>query len=345
MRNLVLIVVSVLLMGVSCTKSRSEQMNSSNAASDSVKWSIVIHGGAGVIDKSIPDSVKQVYLGALNRALQIGTTMLKNGDHGLDVVEKVINSLENDPHFNAGKGAVYTHAGTHEMDAAIMDGSNLQAGAVAGVKHVKNPISAARLVMEKTPHVLLSGDGADQFAREQGLQMEPQSYFDTEHRRKQWEQVRDKESFNQDLKKDPATYFDEHKFGTVGCVVFDTYGNLTAGTSTGGLTDKKHGRIGDSPIIGAGTYANNKTCAISSTGIGELFMRHVVSYDISAMMEYKGMTLQEAASKEIHKKLQPGDGGVIGVSHDGSVVMEFNTQGMFRATANSNGRKEVKIWE
>jgi beta-aspartyl-peptidase (threonine type) len=199
--------------------------------------------------------------------------------------------------------------------------------------------------MEKTPHVLLSGDGADQFAREQGLPMEPQSYFDTERRKKQWQQLKDKESYNQDMNEDPATYFDEHKFGTVGCAVLDTYGNLTAGTSTGGLTDKKHGRIGDSPIIGAGTYANNKTCAISATGIGELFMRHVVAYDISAMMEYKGMTLQQAASEEIHHKLQPGDGGVIGVSHDGSVVMEFNTQGMFRATANSKGHKEVKIWE
>lgn len=320
-------------------------MENDKTSSQSVKWVLVIHGGAGVIDKSIPDSVKQEYLDALNRALDIGTGMLKNGAHGIDVVEKVIDSLEDDPHFNAGKGSVYTHAGTHEMDAAIMDGSNLQAGAVAGVKQVRNPISAARLVMEKTQHVLLSGDGADQFAREQGLQMEPQSYFDTERRRKQWEQANGKESYNRDSKKDPVTYFDEHKFGTVGCVVLDTYGNLAAGTSTGGLTDKKHGRIGDSPIIGAGTYANNKTSAISATGIGEIFMRKVVSYDISAMMEYKGMTLQQAAREEIHHKLQPGDGGVIGVSHDGSVVMEFNTQGMFRATANSNGRSEVKIWE
>lgn len=320
-------------------------MNSEKASTDSVRWAIVIHGGAGTISKSIPDSVRQVYVNALKKALQIGTRMLKNGDHGLDVVEKVINSLENDPHFNAGKGAVFTHTGTHEMDAAIMDGSNLQAGAVAGVKHVKNPISAARLVMTKTRHVMLSGDGADQFAREQGLPMEPQSYFDTERRRKQWEQVKDKHSYNEDLKKDPSTYFDEHKFGTVGCVVLDTHGNLTAGTSTGGLTDKKHGRIGDSPIIGAGTYANNKTCAISATGIGELFMRNVISYDISALMQYKGMTLEEAANEEIHHKLQPGDGGVIGVSRDGSVVMEFNTQGMFRATANSNGRSEVKIWK
>ena len=337
--------VFLVVLSASCTKSHSEQMNNGKSSSDSVKWAIVIHGGAGVIDKSIPDSVRQVYVDALTRALGIGIRMLKNDAHGLDVVEKVINSLEDDPHFNAGRGSVYTHAGTHEMDAAIMDGSNLQAGAVAGVKHVKNPISAARLVMEKTPHVLLSGDGADQFAREQGLPMEPQSYFDTERRKKQWQQLKDKESYNQDMNEDPATYFDEHKFGTVGCAVLDTYGNLTAGTSTGGLTDKKHGRIGDSPIIGAGTYANNKTCAISATGIGELFMRHVVAYDISAMMEYKGMTLQQAASEEIHHKLQPGDGGVIGVSHDGSVVMEFNTQGMFRATANSKGHKEVKIWE
>ena len=320
-------------------------MNNDKASPDSVKWAIVIHGGAGVIDKSIPDSVRQLYTDALKLALNIGTSMLKNGAHGVDVVEKVINSLEDDPHFNAGKGSVYTHGGTHEMDAAIMDGSTLQSGAVAGVKYVKNPISAARLVMIKTGHVLLSGDGADQFAREQGLRMEPQSYFDTERRKKQWQQVKDKKSQSRDIKKDPATYFDEQKFGTVGCVVLDMYGNLSAGTSTGGLTDKKHGRIGDSPIIGAGTYANNKTCAISATGIGELFMRQVVSYDISALIEYKGMTLQQAAREEIHHKLQPGDGGVIGVSQDGSIVMEFNTQGMFRAAANSRGHKEVKIWE
>lgn len=339
------VLVFVLVLSVSYTKSRSELMNKKSASPDSVKWAIVIHGGAGVIDKSIPDSVKQVYIHALNRALSIGTQMLKNGASGIDVVENVINSLEDDPHFNAGRGSVYTHAGTHEMDAAIMDGRNLQAGAVAGVKHVKNPISAARLVLEKTPHILLSGDGADQFAREQGLQMESQSYFDTERRKKQWEQVIEKESYNQNMEKDAATYFDEHKFGTVGCVVLDTHGNLAAGTSTGGLTDKKHGRIGDSPIIGAGTYANNKTCAISATGIGEVFMRHVVSYDIAVLMEYKGMTLKQAASEEIHHKLQPGDGGVIGVSHDGSVVMEFNTQGMFRASANSKGHSEVRIWE
>ncbi|HKI44900.1 MAG TPA: isoaspartyl peptidase/L-asparaginase, partial [Balneolales bacterium] len=224
--------VFLVVLSASCTKSHSEQMNNGKSSSDSVKWAIVIHGGAGVIDKSIPDSVRQVYVDALTRALGIGIRMLKNGAHGLDVVEKVINSLEDDPHFNAGRGSVYTHAGTHEMDAAIMDGSNLQAGAVAGVKHVKNPISAARLVMEKTPHVLLSGDGADQFAREQGLPMEPQSYFDTERRKKQWQQLKDKESYNQDMNEDPATYFDEHKFGTVGCAVLDTYGNLTAGTST-----------------------------------------------------------------------------------------------------------------
>lgn len=307
------------------------------------KWAIVIHGGAGVISKDIPDSVKERYTNSLRKALTIGKNALAKGAKGMDVVEKVINYLEDDSLFNAGRGAVYTSTGTHEMDACIMDGKTLNAGAVAGVSTVKNPISLARLVMEKTPHVLLAYDGAEAFAKEMGVTMEPQSYFDTQRRLEQLERARGKASV---LLKHagPAVTFDEHKMGTVGCVVLDRYGNLAAGTSTGGLTNKMPGRIGDSPIVGAGTYANNATCALSGTGIGEKFIRYNVTYDISALMQYKGMSLQQAADEVINHKLQPGDGGVIGVSHDGSITMTFNTQGMFRGAATSNGLFEVKIW-
>jgi len=307
------------------------------------KWSIVIHGGAGVISKDIPDSIKNRYTQSLTKALTIGKEALARGDKGMDVVEKVINFLEDDSLFNAGKGAVYTRAGTHEMDACIMDGKTLHAGAVAGVSTVKNPISLARLVMEKTPHVLLAYDGAEAFAKKMGVAQEPQSYFDTKHRLAQLKRAQEKSTLQLDH-ADPGVTFDEHKMGTVGCVVLDRYGNLAAGTSTGGLTNKMPGRIGDSPIVGAGTYANNATCALSGTGIGEKFIRHNVTYDISALMQYKGMTLQQAADEVINHKLHPGDGGVIGVSHDGSVTMTFNTQGMFRGVATSKGRFEVKIW-
>lgn len=335
------VIISAVLLFTACsskTKMKEQAMSQKTVG----KWTIVIHGGAGVISKDIPDSVKQQYIKSLQTALNIGKNVLENGGKGMDAVEKVINYLENDPHFNAGRGAVYTSAGTHEMDACIMDGSNLKAGAVAGVSTVRNPISLARLVMEYTPHVLLAYQGAEEFAEKMGVKMEPQSYFDTQRRLEQLKRAQgDKTAL---LDRDPKVIFDEHKMGTVGCVVLDKYGNLAAGTSTGGLTNKMPGRIGDSPIPGAGTYANNATCAISGTGIGEKFIRHNVSYDISALMQYKGMTLQQAANEVINRKLKPGDGGVIGVSHDGSYTMTFNTQGMFRGVADSKGVFEVKIW-
>ena len=294
------------------------------------KWAIAIHGGAGTIPKTMPEAKKQEYLRSLNQALKIGQEVLQQGGTSLDAVEKVIRFLEDDPLFNAGKGAVYTHEGTHELDAAIMDGRDLSCGSVAALKTIKNPISLARLVKEKSPHVFLVGEGAEAFATEMKVERVPNSYFDTPERYQQLQEA---------LKEEPK----EH--GTVGCVALDTHGNLAAGTSTGGLTNKRFGRLGDVPVIGAGTYANNRTCALSATGVGEEFIKYTVTHDISALMEYKGLSLQQAMDQVIHHKLKPGDGGVIGVAHDGALALVFNSEGMYRGAADSNGRFEVRIWE
>jgi beta-aspartyl-peptidase (threonine type) len=302
-----------------------------------VEYAIAVHGGAGVIPKSLPEAEKREYLHALEAALRLGQGVLAAGGSSLDAVERVVRALEDDPKFNAGKGAVYTHDGRHEMDAAIMSGRDLACGAVAGVSTVRNPISLARLVMERTPHVLLAGAGAEQFADEMKVPREPASYFDTPKRYREWQEFLDKE------RRKSARPGETH--GTVGAVALDRHGDLAAATSTGGLTGKRAGRIGDSPIIGAGTYADNRTCAISATGAGEEFIRHGVARDISALMEYRGLTLAQAADKVIHGKLKPGDGGVIGVAHDGSIALVFNSEGMFRGAADSGGRFEVKIWE
>jgi len=294
------------------------------------KWAIAIHGGAGTIPKSLPEEQKQQYLRSLSEALKIGQGVLQQGGTSLDAVEKVIRFLEDDPLFNAGKGAVYTHEGTHELDAAIMDGRDLSCGSVAALKTVKNPISLARLVKEKSPHVFMVGEGAEVFASEMKVERVPNSWFDTPKR-------------YQDLQEALKA---EHKDrDTVGCVAMDVHGDLAAGTSTGGLTNKRFGRLGDVPVIGAGTYANNRTCAVSATGIGEEFIKHTVAHDISALVEYGGLTLQQAADRVIHQKLKPEDGGVIAVGRDGSIALVFNSEGMYRGAADSNGRFEVKIWE
>jgi beta-aspartyl-peptidase (threonine type) len=300
------------------------------------KYTIVIHGGAGTISQSMPDSIKEAYLKSLSTALNIGKDILEHGGTGLDAVEKVLNYFETDPKFNAGIGAVYTSAGTHEMDASIMDGRGLSCGAVAGVQHIAHPISLARLVMEKTPHVLLAYDGAEKFAQSVGVTLVPSTYFDTPERLKQLHEMQEK------IKEGKPQ---GGKHGTVGCVVLDEYGNLAAGTSTGGMTNKLPGRIGDSPLIGDGTYANNKTCAVSCTGWGEKYIKNTVAFNVSALMEYKGMTLKEAADEMIYKRLQPDDGGLIAVDHDGNYTMPFNTSGMFRGVATSSGAFEVKIWK
>lgn len=314
------------------------------------EFAIVIHGGAGTILKeNMSPEDEAAYNAKLEEAIRVGHEILKNGGSSLDAVEKTINVLENSPLFNAGKGAVFTNAGTNELDASIMDGKNLNAGASAGTKTVKNPINLARAIMEKSPHVMLSGVGAEEFAKDQGLEIVDPSYFYTEARFKALQRV--KASEVNEAARDKSAFYDptikDSKFGTVGCVALDKNGNLAAGTSTGGMTNKRWGRIGDAPIIGAGTYANNATCAVSSTGWGEYFIRAMVAHDISALMDYKGLTLQEAAKEVIQKKIPDmgGDGGIIAVDKDGNMVMEFNTEGMYRASMDAAGNLTVGIYK
>ncbi len=312
-------------------------------------FGIVIHGGAGTILKeNMSDSLEAAYKSKLKEAISAGYEILKNGGTSLDAVTHTINIMEDSPLFNSGKGAVFTHDGTNELDASIMDGATLNAGAVAGVKHIKNPIDLARDVMQKSEHVMLYGAGAEEFAQILGYKMMDTSYFYSQNRYESLHRVLEKEKEkgeNQVSFNDP--FIKNSKFGTVGCAALDKQGNLAAGTSTGGMTNKRWNRIGDAPIIGAGTYANNATCAVSSTGWGEFFIRSVVAYDISALMEYKGMTLQEAASEVIQKKVPAlgGDGGIVAIDKDGNVAMEFNTAGMYRATMNSEGKLIIKIYK
>lgn len=299
----------------------------------SAEFALVIHGGCGNISpESIPEESRKQYIDVLSRALDTGFVLLQSGKSSLDAVEAAIIIMEDSPLFNAGKGAVFTHDGKNEMDASIMDGLTLNAGAVAAVGDIRNPITAARIVMEKSEHVLLCGAGASKFAREHGIIMADSSYFFTERR---WKNLQNQ------LEKDKA-----NKSGTVGCVALDKNGNLAAGTSTGGMSDKLTGRIGDSPLIGAGNYANNKTCAISATGHGEFLIRYTVAHDISALMEYKNLTLEEAARQVVQEKLKNagGDCGIIGIDRKGNITMEFNTTGMYRGYLTSNGKKELFIF-
>jgi beta-aspartyl-peptidase (threonine type) len=301
------------------------------------KFAIVIHGGAGVMSKSaMSEKQQEAYKSKLNEALVLGHKLLKEGETATDVVVSVIEVLENSPLFNAGKGAVFTHDGVNELDASIMEGKTMNAGAVAGVQDIKNPIKAAREVMENSEHVMLSGKGASEFAKEQGLEIVDNKYFFTEHRYESLKRLQKR--VRERTKKDNT--------GTVGCAVLDFYGNISAGTSTGGMTNKKYGRIGDSPIIGAGTYANNNTCAVSCTGHGEYYIRLGFARDISALMEYQNMSVEEACREEI-KKLGElgGTGGVIGIDKEGNIAMEFNTGGMFRGYLKSTGEKEIAIFE
>ncbi len=297
------------------------------------EWAIAIHGGAGVILKrNLSPEMEKAYRHMLDSALTVGEKVLAKGGSSLDAVEKVIRVMEDCPLFNAGKGAVFSHDGYNELDAAVMDGSNLMAGAVAGVRNVKNPISLARKVMTNSDHVMLSGKGATDFAREQGLEIVDSTYFFTERR---WKDLQDA------IAKEKA-----NKFGTVGCVALDKAGNLAAGTSTGGMTNKKWNRIGDTPIIGAGTYASNKSCAVSGTGHGEFFIRYTVAREIAALMEYKGMTVKQAADEVIINRLKAagGEGGVISVDKDGNIALVFNSAGMYRGAADSKGRHEIAIF-
>jgi beta-aspartyl-peptidase (threonine type) len=294
-------------------------------------YTIVVHGGAGIISKEISQELQQRYLETLDSALTIGARVLSNGGNALDAVEKVINYLEDCELYNAGKGSVFNFEGNIDLDASIMYGNNLMAGAVSGVKRIKNPISAARKVMENTPHVMLSGAGADTFAEASGLEMVSNTYFHTKNRFDTYEKAKQQHIID--------------KHGTVGCVVLDQNGNLAAGTSTGGMTLKRWGRIGDSPIIGAGTYADNSSCAVSCTGHGEYFIRLGIARDLAARVEYKNIALKEAA-KEVMEKLtqKGGTGGIIAVDKTGNPVMAFNTPGMFRGYIKANGEKEISIF-
>ncbi len=300
------------------------------------KYALVIHGGAGVMSKAEMNKERQAeYKAKLEEALVKGETLLKGGASSTDVVVEVIKIMEDSPLFNAGKGAVFTRAGKNELDASIMEGKNMNAGAVAGVKDIKNPIEAAREVMENSEHVLLSGKGASEFSRRQGLETVNNKYFYTRSRYESLKRLQ-----KQERKRAPSD-----NTGTVGCVALDVNGNLCAGTSTGGMTNKKFGRIGDSPIIGAGTYASNNTCAVSCTGHGEYYMRLGFAKDISALMEYKNLGVEEACLEEIRKLGElGGTGGVIALDANGNIAMEFNTSGMFRGFIKSTGEKEIAIF-
>jgi beta-aspartyl-peptidase (threonine type) len=305
--------------------------------------SIAIHGGAGTLVKGMMTPEKEkAYQKALQKALDIGYQVLEKGGNAVDAVEKSVKALEDSHLFNAGKGSVFTATETHEMDASIMDGKNLEAGAVSLITGIKNPVSLAKDVMKKSEHVFLAGEGAMQFAKANKYSREEPDYFYDELRHQQWLAIKDTDNFQLDhsVKKDS-------KFGTVGAVACDANGNIAAATSTGGMTNKKFGRVGDSPMIGAGNYANNKTCAVSCTGSGEFFIRGVVAYDVSCLMEYKGLTLEAAANEVINKRILEigGDGGLIAVDAQGNIAMPFNTEGMYRGIKTSNGIDVISIYK
>ena len=322
------------------------------------KWAIVVHGGAGVIERATVDSkTEAAYRASMKQATEAGVAVLDRGGSSLDAVEAVIRILEDDPLFNAGRGAVFTADGRNELDAAIMDGATLKAGAVAGVTRTRHPISLARAVMEKSPHVMLIGAGADAFAAQVGLEQVDPSFFFTERR---WQSlVRQLKKEGQPIPLRPAgappeppqpvaeiESPDAHKLGTVGVVALDRQGNVAAGTSTGGTQAKRWGRVGDSPIIGAGTYASNESCAVSATGVGEYFIRLTVAREICALVQYKGMNLRQAADEVIHKQVQGlhGDGGVIAIAPDGQLAWSFNTPGMYRARMTEGGKLEIGVY-
>jgi beta-aspartyl-peptidase (threonine type) len=331
----------------------NDQTPSGPASRTAQPIGFAIHGGAGTILKTdMTPELEEAYRAKLQEAVLAGYDLLRQGGSSLNAVETALRILEDSPLFNAGKGSVLTSAGTVEMDASIMDGRTLKAGAVAALRHVKNPISLARLVMEQSPHVLLIGDGAEAFAREKGVELVPQDYFITDRRRAELEREKEKvrkqsAPLKQSHGESGFVIPEERKYGTVGAVALDKEGNLAAGTSTGGKTNKRVGRVGDSPIIGAGNYANNRTCAVSGTGDGEYFIRLLVAYDISALMEYKGMTVELAARSVVMEKLKQlgGEGGVIAIDKAGNVTMSFNTPGMYRARVTSDGKAVVEIYK
>ena len=306
------------------------------------KSAIAIHGGAGTILKSLMNQELELqYTNALNAALNAGEEILASGGYAIDAVAAAIVEMENCELFNAGKGAVFTNEETHELDASLMDGNNLTAAGVAGLKRVKNPIILCKTILKKSKHILMVGEGAEKFAIENDLEMVNNNYFSTDFRLQQLKSIQHTNTTQLD-----HTANDSKKFGTVGAVAIDCFGHLAAGTSTGGLTNKKYGRVGDTPLIGAGTFANS-TCAVSCTGDGEYFIRAVVAYDIAAMMEYKNYTLEEACTEMVHKKLVKigGEGGLIAIDKNGNIQFSFNTDGMYRASIDKDGKRIIAIYK
>lgn len=312
------------------------------------KFAIAIHGGAGTILKEdMTPELEAAYLKGLQEAIDAGYAVLEEGGSAVNAVKAAVVMLEDNMLFNAGRGAVFTKKGVQEMDAAIMDGSTLGAGAVAGIRSVRNPVELAAEVMEHSNHVFLSGKGANDFAIKQGIKLEPDEYFFSQFRYDQWKALRDSDNYSLDhTHHHLEELMRDKKFGTVGAVACDQKGNIAAATSTGGMTNKKYGRIGDSPVIGAGTYANNQTCAISCTGHGEIFIQAVAAYDVSAVMEYKNLSLEDAMQQVVHERLirMQGEGGMIGIDAEGNVSMQFNSAGMYRGFKNSEGEESVAIY-
>src|SRR6266446_8204302 len=328
-------------------KPASEMRPDKNPNMETKKIGLAIHGGAGTIERSeITPEKEREYRAGLERALTAGYEILKRGGSSLDATEAAVRVLEDDPHFNAGKGSVFTSAGTNEMDAAIMDGKTLAAGAVASLKHIKNPISLARLVMERSGHVMMDGEGAEAFARENGIELVDQKYFYTQERWEALEKIKAAEKSRTGFAGKAFIITDQDRHGTVGAVALDRNGNLAAATSTGGTTNKRPGRVGDTPVIGAGTYANNATCAVSATGDGEYFIRATVGYDISALMEYRGVSLKEAAETVLDKVAKlGGTGGLIAIDRQANVALPFNTSGMYRGYSDPSGKFVIEIYK
>ncbi len=311
-------------------------------------FTLAIHGGAGTIQKEdMTPKLEKAYLKGLQEALDAGYAVLEEDGSAINAVKAAVVILEDNMLFNAGRGSVFTKKGLQEMDAAIMDGNNLAAGAVAGVRNVRNPIELATEVMRNSNHVFLSGKGGNDFAIRQGIKLEPDEYFFSQFRYDQWKAIRDSDNYSLDhTHQQVEELMKDKKFGTVGAVACDRNGNIAAATSTGGMTNKKYGRIGDSPLIGSGTYANNKTCAISCTGHGEVFIRAVAAYDVSCLMEYRNLTLQQACEEVVLNKLvqMDGEGGLVAVDARGNVALVFNSAGMYRGCRNSEGVSEVAIY-
>ncbi|ETK09123.1 asparaginase [Tannerella sp. oral taxon BU063 isolate Cell 6/7/9] len=312
------------------------------------KITMVVHGGAGTITKEeMTPELEKSFLEGLQQALDAGYSILEKGGAAVEAVKAANIALEDNPLFNAGRGSVYTKQGVQEMDAAIMNGKTLEAGAVAGVRNIRNPIKLAMEVMQNSDHVFLSGKGASDFAIKQGIKQEPDEYFFSQYRYDQWKEARDSDNYSLDHSSNDISKLNKKKIGTIGAVACDVNGNVAAATSTGGMTNKKYGRVGDTPVIGGGTYANNHTCAVSCTGHGEVFIRAVAAYDVSALVEYKGLSLTDACNEVVLNKLvqMQGEGGLIAVNSNGEFAMVFNSEGMYRGVKNSDGINETNIYK